>query len=260
MTVTIWLGTQGWGYKDWVGAFYPPETKARDYLSVYAQSFNAVELDTTFYAAPRLSQVEAWRDATPDDFQFTAKTPRAVTHDRHLVNAQEEMSEFLDAIRGLGDKLGAVLLQLPPDFTWDEREALWSFLAGLPSDIRFAAEFRHRSWLQDETLERLREANVAWTAADLHYMPRILEVTSDIVYVRWLGNRKQIERLHAVQIDRTADLDRWAEQLDEVARRVQRIYGFANNHYSGHAPADIRYLRTALGLPEPDGPQQRALL
>jgi uncharacterized protein YecE (DUF72 family) len=255
----IRLGTQGWGYKDWVGPFYPPDTRPRDYLSVYARAFDAVELDTTFYATPRPAQVDAWRAATPDDFEFTAKTPRAITHDRHLVGAQDEMTEFLQAISRLREKLGAVLLQMPPDFVWDEREALWAFVRTLPSDVSFAVELRHRSWVRDETFERLREAGVAWTAADLHYMPRMVELTADFLYVRWLGERRRIERLHAVQIDRSAELDAWADKLNEVASRVQRIYGFANNHYSGHAPADIRYLRAALGLPNPEPGHQASL-
>lgn len=249
----IYLGTQGWSYRDWVGPFYPSGTQAKEYLRYYAGIFDAVELDSTFYGTPRPEQIRAWDAATPAEFQFTAKIPRSITHDRHLVDSQSELREFLTVMEGLGDKLGAILIQLPPDFTTSERSALEAFLRLLPSDFRFSAEFRHRSWLTEETYDLLRTYAVAWTVIDLSYMPRHVELTADFSYVRWLGHRKQIERVDSVQIDRRQRLDEWAEKLDEVAKQVQRIYGFANNHYSGHSPADIRYLRERLGLVQSNG-------
>ncbi|HLJ68916.1 MAG TPA: DUF72 domain-containing protein [Chloroflexota bacterium] len=261
--MTIYLGTQGWSYKDWVGPFYPPGTRDADFLMRYAENFNAVELDTTFYGTPAAARVRKWYDSTPDGFQFTAKVPRSITHDRHLVDAGDELAEFLAAVSLLEAKLGAVLIQLPPDFTADERPALEHFLDLLPADMRFAAEFRHRSWLEDSTYELLREHGVAWTMIDLRYMPTIPEVTADFTYIRWLGDRRLIERVHATQLDKTARLDAWSERIEEVARRVERVYGFVNNHYSGHSPADVRYLAARLGLPEPPapaGPEQGSLL
>lgn len=262
--MNVYLGTQGWSYKDWVGPFYPTGTKAADYLSVYASHFDAVELDTTFYGTPRESLVDSWKRATPEHFQFTAKVPRTITHDRHLVDAGDEFADFLHAVDGLGSKLGAILIQLPPDFIADERPALESFLGALPQGFRFAAEFRHRSWLNDATYDLLRRHDVAWTVIDLSYMPRHIELTGDFTYVRWLGNRRQIERMNEVQIDRRPQLDQWAEQLEHVARRVERVYGFANNHYSGHSPADVRYLQERLGITpqgtENEGPTQDTLL
>ena len=260
----IYLGTQGWSYRDWVGPFYPPGTTSREYLSRYARIFDAVELDTTFYGIPGRDRVEAWRSSTPDGFQFSAKVPRSITHDARLVNAQSEMVEFLRTMEELGEKLGPVLVQLPPDFTAQERPALTAFLGALPAGFAYAVEFRHRSWLTDETYDLLREREIAWTMIDLSYMPRHVEVTADFTYVRWLGNRRAIERVHEVQIDRRAELDAWAERLEEVAKRVQRIYGFVNNHYSGHSPADVLYLQRRLGIqqrePPEDRPQQGSLL
>jgi uncharacterized protein YecE (DUF72 family) len=264
VSMTIYLGTQGWSYKDWVGPFYPPGSRASDFLQLYSEVFDAVELDTTFYGVPRTGLVEAWNAATPDHFQFTAKLPRSITHDRHLVGAEDDLYDFVRAMEPLGQKLGPLLIQLPPDFTVDEEDALRRFLAILPSGFRFAAEFRHRSWVKDETLDLLREHGVGWTSIDLVYMPRRAEVTSDFAYVRWLGDRRKIQRMDEVQIDRTADLDAWAVALDDVSKQVQRVYGFANNHYSGHSPADIRYLHQRLGKDDPGLPgrstQQGTLL
>jgi uncharacterized protein YecE (DUF72 family) len=262
--MTIYLGTQGWSYKDWIGPFYPPGTKDADFLSTYSTIFDAVELDTTFYGTPTASRVDKWNSLAPPGFQFTAKLPRSITHDRHLEGAEEELDAFVDVITRLEEKLGALLIQLPPDFTFDERPALERFLSLLPSGIRFAAEFRHRSWLNDTTYDLLRAHGVAWTMIDLRYMPIVREITADFSYVRWLGNRKDIVRVHETQIDRSERLDGWAETLDSVARRVERIYGFVNNHYSGHSPADVRYLRRSLGMPEtlpsPERHEQGTLL
>lgn len=257
----IFLGTQGWSYKDWVGSFYPPGTQPGDYLRLYSAVFGAVELDTTFYGTPSANKVDAWAAATPDHFQFTAKVPRAITHDRHLVDARTEMTEFIDAITRLGPKLGAILIQLPPDFKIEERPALEEFLAQLPSDIRFAAEFRHRSWLQESTYELLERHAVAWTMIDLHYMPTTIRVTAPFAYVRWLGDHRKVMRMNETQIDRRAELEHWSDELERVAQKVERAYGFVNNHYSGHSPADVRTLRRLLGLPDvPPPPTQQGVL
>jgi uncharacterized protein YecE (DUF72 family) len=260
----IFLGTQGWSYKDWVGPFYPDGAQARDYLAIYARQFNAVELDTTFYGIPTRSRIDVWDSSTPDGFLFTAKVPKSITHDRHLDDPDGEMEAFVDAMLPLGPKLGPILIQLPPDFTADERPALESFLDRLPAGVRYAAEFRHRSWLREDIVELLREHDIAWTCIDLSFMPRQVQVTTDFMYVRWLGNRRQITTMDTTLIDRRPELDAWAERLEEEARRVERIYGFVNNHYSGHSPADVRYLRRRLGMPEPvpdpQQPQQGTLL
>ncbi len=260
----FFLGTQGWSYKDWVGSFYPLGTKPSEYLALYAQIFDAVELDTTFYGTPTASRVDAWAAGTPEGFQFTAKTPRAITHDRRLVDAEAEFDDFLNAISGLGNKLGAILIQLPPDFTVAEVPALQAFFARLPSGFRFAAEVRHRSWLREETYELFARHGVAWTMIDLHYMPISLRLTTDWTYVRWLGDHRRIMRMNETQIDHREDLHRWAEELESVSRRVERVYGFVNNHYSGHSPADVRTLRRELGQPEREGSvprtEQRSLL
>ncbi|MGH2447779.1 MAG: DUF72 domain-containing protein [Chloroflexota bacterium] len=244
----IFLGTQGWSYKDWVGPFYPPKTKPADYLRRYSESFDAVELDTTFYGSPAPSRVDAWKQATPDSFRFAAKLPRSITHDRRLIQAGAEVDEFTAVMQRLGRKLGPLLIQLPPDFRWDERPSLEQFLPSLPTGLRFAAEFRHRSWLRPETFEMLAEHNVAWTNIDLVYMPKRVELTADFSYFRFLGDHRAISYLGETQVDRTGALDTWAETIKEVGQRVKTIYGFANNHYSGHSPNDVRYLRRRLAI------------
>ncbi|MGI8827079.1 MAG: DUF72 domain-containing protein [Chloroflexota bacterium] len=246
----VFLGTQGWSYKDWVGSFYPPKTQPSDYLAQYTREFGAVELDSTFYGTPLPSRVDGWRDNTPDDFVFTAKMPRTITHDRHLIDSRDELEEFLGAVTRLRSKLGPVLIQMPPSFKIDERPALENFLSILPTSVRFALELRHRSWLNEATFDLLRAHEIAWTMVDLSFMPRQVALTTDFAYVRWLGKRSDIQRVNAVQIDRTDDLEKWAQTLQTVSTKVERLYGFVNNHYSGHSPSDVRNLRRLLCLPE----------
>lgn len=263
MTAELYIGTQGWNYADWVGSFYPPGTRPADYLRIYSRVFRTVELDTTFYATPRMNVVARWAEITPDDFVFAAKVPRLITHDQRLVDCQAPLAEFVSTMRLLGPKLGPVLLQFPPDFSVAERRALETFLPRLPEGIHWAAEFRHRSWLGDETLELLEQHGVAWTMIDLHYMPRQSGVTAPFSYVRWLGDRSEIEKYDRVQIDRTARDDEWGTVLRALTARVERIYGYYNNHYSGHSPSSVREMHRRLGLvlkrPEEPPPAQPGL-
>ena len=139
MTINWYLGTMGFSYKDWSGVFYPEGLVARDYLAYYSQHFNAVELDSTFYGTPKPAYVERWAAVVPPGFTFCAKVPRTITHDLRLVEAHELMEVFVRTMTLLGDKLGAILIQLPPDMPFEHIHHLavflrWSFatLHGTP--------------------------------------------------------------------------------------------------------------------------------
>ncbi len=266
----FFIGTMGWSYADWVGPFFPAGARPNQYLSEFARRFDCVELDTTFYAVPRDSAVRGWDAATPPGFRFAAKLPREITHDRGLQDAEPVLHRFLHAMSPLGDKLGPLLAQLPPDFhaTDDNQQALRAFLRALPPEYPFAAEFRHRSWLTDETLDLLRQHGVAWTLIDLYYMPKRLDMTADFTYVRLLGDRRKIQQVDRVQIDRERDLNNWVEVFGRLPAEVRRAWVFVNNHYAGHSPANVRQLRERLGMPpeveepaevEADGEQGRLL-
>src|SRR5712692_5833779 len=189
MPTDIFIGTHGFSYKDWVGVFYPPHMPNKNFLPFYGKVFDAVELDTTFYAVPRESTVEGWRANTPHDFQFACKLPKVITHEKHLLDAQDELEAFIKRMDALGDRLGPILIQTPPQFHYDEIDKLKLFLKLLPRGYRFAAEFRHRSWLREDVYDLLREHNVAWVNDDLYYMPKELHITADFTYIRWFGKR-----------------------------------------------------------------------
>jgi uncharacterized protein YecE (DUF72 family) len=241
------LGTQGFAYKDWLGVFYPAGTPATEYLRFYSRVFDTLELDTTFYGPPRSEVVESWRESTPDDFVFSAKMPRTITHDKRLVAAEPELVEFLTAIQALGPKLGPILIQLPPSFTRAEAASLAAFAEILPEEFRYAVELRHPSWLVPSTADILERHRLAWTVIDLVSMPHAVHLTADFAYVRWLGNREDVKRLNQVVVDRLTDFDRWSVELDHISRKVQRIYGYVNNHYAGHSPASVNDLKRRVG-------------
>lgn len=258
------FGTQGWSYADWVGSFYPAGSKPGDYLQFYSRVFDTVELDTTFYAVPRAQMIEGWTRNTPDGFKFAAKFPQAITHEKRLVDASRDASVFLDTIRRLGDRLGPLVVQLPPDFKFESFDDLVAFLPELPQDLDVAVEFRHRSWLRTETFEALADHNVGYCINDLHYLPRTVQLTAGFAYLRWMGDRRKIERYDRVQIDRRQELHEWADILRGVLGQVSRVYGYFNNHYSGHSPATVNHLKQQLGLPTVDpesiGERQERLL
>jgi uncharacterized protein YecE (DUF72 family) len=260
LSADILLGTQGWSYPDWVGPFYPPGTRQADFLTLYSQVFPTVELDTTFYGLPRPATVEGWRRRTPDGFEFTAKLPQRITHEKRLVDVKDELFEFLAVMKLLGEKLGPLLVQLPPDFRNGpaELQQVDDFVKLLPPNQLFAIEFRHRSWAQEEVFAILSERRICWCINDLPYLPKRVEVTGDFSYLRWLGDHRQIASFAATQIDRSADYDAWAATLRELSSRVTRVYGYFNNHYAGHSPASVRQLQRRLGQPE-SAPPARGL-
>lgn len=151
-----YLGCPSWGLKDWVGNLYRQGSKARDFLAQYAEVFNTVEGNTTFYSLPNSDAVMRWRDATPETFRFSFKLPRTISHEKALVGAEREAIQFLDRLRPLGKRLGAFMIQLPPSFGPQRLEVLSRFLSALPSDQHFGVEVRHRAfWDEPEAAAEL---------------------------------------------------------------------------------------------------------
>jgi uncharacterized protein YecE (DUF72 family) len=255
---SVWLGTQGFSFKDWVGPFYPEGTTQTTYLEEYAKRFPIVEIDSTFYGAPRATTVEGWKRRTPPAFQFAAKFPKLITHEKKLDRALGDAEAFIGMMQALGDKLAVLTLQFAYDFTPDNFDRLEAFLAALPKGVRYAVELRNRGWVKPELGEMLSEHNVALVLQDLHYMPRLDWITTDFSVIRWLGRRKDIEQFDRIQIDRSQELDRWAESVRTFIGDGVDVFGFFNNHYAGHSPASVRQFASLLGveLPEtaPDDP------
>jgi uncharacterized protein YecE (DUF72 family) len=252
MAGTIRIGTQGWNYDAWVGPFYPPRTRATEYLTIYARAFDTVEVDSTFYAIPAAKTVRAWAQRTPDDFTFALKLPQEITHERRLRGVDEVAAEFFDRVRELGPKLGPILIQLGPDFGPTELPAVAQFLPKLPGDIRFAVEFRQRGWIHDGVLALLAEHNVALALSDGRWIPRkqMMELatrpTADFTYIRLMGADQSIVDYSRIQLDRTRELEAWAGVLWPYAEMQRLAYVYVNNHFAGHSPQSGRDLQRLL--------------
>ena len=253
------IGTSAFTAEGWEGSFYPKGMKPADYLSYYATKFDTVELDNTFYRTPAISTVKGWAAKTPPNFIFAAKVPQVITHEKVLVNCQEDLHHFLTAMDGLGDKLGPLLFQ----FGYFNQKAfktqadflavLKPFLKKLPTGYQFALEIRNKNWMNAEFANVLAERSVALALIDQSWVPRPWEmkekfdfVTADFTYVRWLGDRKGIEEQtktwDKVIVDRRGDLKRWVEVLKELVlnKKLRKLFAFANNHYAGHGPATVQ--------------------
>ncbi|MBX6333652.1 MAG: DUF72 domain-containing protein, partial [Gemmatimonadaceae bacterium] len=250
---TIHIGTQGWTYDAWVGPFYPPGTRAADFLTIYGRAFDTVEVDSTFYAIPSEKTVRAWAERTPGHFVFALKMPEEITHERRLRNSEEQTALFFERVRALGGKLGPVLVQLGPDFGPAELPALASFLPTLPRDVRVAIEFRHRGWMHEGVIALLAEHRVALALTDGRWIPRramlalAARPTADFLYIRWMGPNRDIVDYSRVQRDCTREIEAWSDAIRGAAQHVSAVYGYVANHFSGHSPATVRQIQRLLG-------------
>jgi uncharacterized protein YecE (DUF72 family) len=236
----LYLGTSGWSYADWEGTVYPERLPAGARLSEYVKKYATVEIDSTFYGTPRRSTVEKWREVAPEGFRFAAKFPQEITHERTLAGCSGLARSFVETMALLGDKLGPLLVQLPPSFDVDAMGTLEDFLTDLTGGFRYAVEVRHRSWLRSDLPKLLEERNVALTLIDYPRMPRMEKATSDFVYVRWLGDRREFPSGHTQpKRDRSEDLRWWAERVRRFLGEGREVFAYANNHYQNHSPSTL---------------------
>ena len=256
----LFLGTSAFTAAGWPGSFYPAGMKASEYLTYYATQFQTVEIDSTYYRTPSASTVTGWYEKTPPDFVFAAKVPQIITHEKILVNCEAEFEEFVDRMDILDEKLGPLLFQFPkftkyqiqPDEFSRRLRFLLNRVKDLPT-VRFAVEIRNKAWLDKRFTDLLREYNVALALTDTSFMPRPWEmkgkvdlVTTDFLYVRWLGDRHGIEKITQVWdktvVDRKSDLMNWVDVLRAMVlnKQIRKLFAFMNNHYSGHGPAGIK--------------------
>jgi uncharacterized protein YecE (DUF72 family) len=244
----LYLGTQGFTFDDWVGPFYPSGTPKRMYLEEYTKHFPTVEIDSTFYGVPRETTIQSWRERSPEEFLFSAKFPRLITHDKKLDRTQGDAEHFVSTMQALGSKLAVLTLQFAYDFTPEWFDRLDDFLAALPKGPRYAVEVRNRQWLNPNFGEMLSNHNVALVLQDLHYMPKLEWITADFTVIRWLGRRKDITQFDRIQIDRTDVLKSWAEKVHLFLQQGFDVYGYFNNHFAGHSPASVRHFAEIMGI------------
>ncbi len=252
---TVYVGTSGYSFRDWVGPYYPPGLAQREWLPFYAREFNAVELNVTFYRQPSRHMLARMADKVPEGFRFTLKLYRGLTHERDAQRLPELAQEFVDALQPLveADKFGCVLAQFPYSFrrTPDAVAHLRALRKALP-DVPVAVEFRRREWANRTTFELLRELRFAFCAVDMPplpgLMPAVVPVTADFAYVRFHGRNRRTWWHHREAWERydyryaEEELEEWRPRLKAMAERATTLYLFANNHWQGQAVETARLL------------------
>lgn len=259
MSAQFRIGTQGWNYDFWSGRFYPRGVKPVDRLELYSRIFDTVEIDSTFYASPPAGRFRSWYERTPAGFLFTAKLPREITHDARLVGVDDMLIEFCNRAAELEEKLGPLLVQLPPDMTVRERPAVDAFVRSLPRELDFAIEFRDTSWFDAETYDLLHALDLTMAVSVGPWMatPAALDVAANapgrFQYLRWLGAPRHQELNAGLIAERDEDLERWAARILDNLTGKPTVYAYFNNDYQGHSPESARRLQSLVGL-EPADP------
>jgi uncharacterized protein YecE (DUF72 family) len=180
----LFVGTSGYSYKEWKGSFYPDDLSDKLFLQFYGSKLNSVEINNTFYRLPSESVVKSWGNQVPADFQFSIKASQKISHIKRIKDVADETEYLLRTIRTLGNRLGVVLVQLPPNMKKDI-ERLKAFFRLLSGDVRVAFEFRNTSWFDDETYAVLRENNSSMCIADFDEKLEVPFVTTaDWGYLR----------------------------------------------------------------------------
>lgn len=233
----IHIGTSGWQYDHWFGPFYPQDLDKKKLLLYYADHFQTVEINNTFYQLPTEKTLVTWRKGVPTGFIFSVKASRYITHMKKLKDPEEPLTNFLERIKILDDKLGPILFQLPPRWNFNA-DRLHFFLDKLPASYRYTFEFRDPSWLNEQTYEALTQHGAAFCIYDFDGRLSPKEVTADFIYVRLHGPNGPYQG----QYD-TAVLSGWAGAFSTWARQGKEIYCYFDNDEAGYAVQNALKLR-----------------
>lgn len=231
------IGTSGWNYSHWKGPFYPDDARPRDMLRFYAGRFGTVEVNNSFYHLPARTVFEQWRETTPAPFVFSVKASRYITHMKKLKDPHQGLSRFMGAASGLGEKLGVVLFQLPPKWSFDEQR-LAAFLDALPAGHTYAFEMRDHSWHCERAYELLRRHDCSFCIYDLAGFRSPLVMTGNTVYVRLHGPNGAYAGSYTSQALRA-----WANRFTGWAHEGRDVYCYFDNDQSGYATHDARRVR-----------------
>jgi uncharacterized protein YecE (DUF72 family) len=179
----VLAGTSGYSYKEWKGSFYPEDLPADEMLRYYAERLSAVEINNTFYRMPKAGVLSRWAEEVPDGFRFALKASQQITHRKRLIDAADSVGYFFQIAVTLGDRMGPVLFQLPPNLKKDVPR-LVDFLSGLPPASRCAFEFRHESWFEEDVFEALRSRACALCVAEDEELATPFVATTGWGYLR----------------------------------------------------------------------------
>ncbi|HLT80808.1 MAG TPA: DUF72 domain-containing protein [Cyclobacteriaceae bacterium] len=237
----VYIGTSGWHYKHWVGTFYPQATPPSKQFAYYSSIFHTVELNNPFYRLPARKTFAKWRDESPKKFLFAVKANRYITHMKKLKDVEESVDTFLSHASGLNGKLGPILFQLPPGWKINT-ERLADFVKLLPTNQRYAFEFRNSTWYDSEVYTTLRKVNAAFCIYELAHHTSPLEVTADFVYVRLHGPGDKYEGRYT-----TRTLNLWKDRILEWQKEGKDVFIYFDNDQAGYAAFNAKKLSDMAG-------------
>src|SRR2546426_5258294 len=243
------IGCTGWSYEGWVGPFYPKKMDNINHLKHYSSVFDLTEVNSTFYRIPTTSMTQKWYLDTPENFLFTAKLPKLITHDNRL-KPGPYLDQFLQSLKPLGKKMSVLVIQLPPSLSFSKSEQnLDKMIRYLPKDYKYVVEGRHESWFSDQAYRFLSERNISLVWNEVHGVENPAPLTTDFVYIRLIGDRSISEEdFGKVQKDRTDLVKKWAQRVKAITNQISYAIVVANNHFEGFAPATVNSFRVEMGL------------
>jgi uncharacterized protein YecE (DUF72 family) len=238
-TSGVFIGCSGWQYKHWRGDFYPAELPQSRWLEYYAQRFDTVEINNTFYRLPEAETFASWGKRAPRRFVYAVKASRFLTHMKKLKDPEDPLQLFFSRAIRLGPSFGPVLYQLPPRWPIN-LERFETFLRALPKGRRHTVEFREPSWYHDDVFALLKRHRVSLCLHDMQGSASGQHAAGPFVYVRFHGTAKYSGSY------RDDTIEQWAQWLAERVREKMKVFAYFNNDTGGHAPRDAVRLRDAL--------------
>jgi len=218
-----YIGTSGWHYSHWQDRFYPEALSKAKWLEFYASRFTTVELNNSFYRLPSEAAFATWYELSPANFVFAVKVSRFVTHIKRLKDTEEAVERFIGRAKILGEKLGPLLYQLPPNMHRND-ERLESFLVTLPRGLKHVVEFRHQSWLEAKVFGILHKYNIGFCVFDMPSLSCPLLATADFAYIRFHGGSELYASCYPDE-----ELADWARRLADLAVNLKAVYIYFNN-------------------------------
>ncbi len=271
----FYIGCPMWGYKEWVGNFFPAHTPASDFLRLYSRRLTTVEGNTVFYALPSVETIARWSHETPPTFRFCPKVSRSISHASRLESSRAETLLLVERMRGLGTRLGPMFLQLPPSFGPVQLPQLEAFLNFWPTDVRLAVEVRHPDFYTEQhaptlnaLLGRYNAARVMMDTRPIRTgpaqeqgvlqarerkpdLPLQIAITTNFTFMRYIGHPR-------MEVNEPF-LDSWAQQLAEWLKQGVTLYVFCHCPFEVHSPAICAtlYQRVSALVPLPPLPWQQ---
>jgi uncharacterized protein YecE (DUF72 family) len=235
----LYIGTSGWSYR-WKGVFYPEDLPSADFLPYYAQHFNTTEINSSHYHYTMAKTIEKWLATTPPEFRFGAKMLKEITHVQRLADAEAQVEKWMSRYLLMGARLGPVLVQIPASLRFDRplAEDFFRLLRGKYPEQLFALEVRHKSWLEEEPIELMRDYEITFVIADSPRWPKLDITTTDKVYLRLHGQ----ERLYSGPYDDAA-LERYAFMINDWLLDEKEVWVYFNNTMFGNAVNDAQRLQ-----------------